>query len=135
MNTEVLSSILLESHKPAKLDDIPEDPISIIFAFKWLEYLYERVGSSNMVDVLDFYYNLGWISDKAISKLLKFSKGIYVEDDEIESESGRLTITDHLVSLLFIERLNGKKISGEMLDRIEWEIRRIKKGAEQYYRI
>ncbi|MDK2790260.1 MAG: archaeal flagellar protein FlaE [Methanothermococcus sp.] len=135
MNTEVLSSILLESHKPAKLDDIPEDPISIIFAFKWLEYLYERVGSSNMVDVLDFYYNLGWISDKAISKLLKFSKGIYVEDDEIESESGRLTITDHLVSLLFIERLNGKKISGEMLDRIEWEIRRIKKGAEQYYGI
>jgi len=135
MNTEVLSSILLESHKPAKLDDIPEDPISIIFAFKWLEYLYERVGSSNMVDVLDFYYNLGWISDKAISKLLKFSKGIHVEDDEIESESGRLTITDHLVSLLFIERLNGKKISGEMLDRIEWEIRRIKKGAEQYYGI
>lgn len=135
MDTEVLSSILLESHKPAKLDDIPEDPISIIFAFKWLEYLYERVGSSNMIDVLDFYYNLGWISDKAISKLLKFSKGIHVEDDEIESESGRLTITDHLVSLLFIERLNGKKISGEMLDRIEWEIRRIKKGAEQYYGI
>ncbi|HIP16629.1 MAG TPA: flagellar protein E, partial [Methanothermococcus okinawensis] len=53
--------------------------------------------------------------------------------EEEEELPPRLTITDHLVSLLFIERLNGKKISSDILDRIEWEIRRIKKGVEEYY--
>ncbi|MBP2143255.1 flagellar protein FlaE [Methanococcus voltae] len=135
MNTATLSSILLESHKPAKLETIPEDSYSSIFVFKWLEYLCERVGHSNVPDVLEFYYNLGWVSDKAIAKLLKFSKGIGLDDDDIETSVGKLTIADHLVSLLFIERLNGKKVSSEALDKLEWEIRRIKKGAEQYYGI
>ncbi|ABO36033.1 flagella protein [Methanococcus maripaludis C5] len=135
MNTATLSSILLESQKPAKLEAIPEDAFSLIFAFKWLEYLSERVGQPNIGDILEFYYNLGWLSDNAISGLLKFSKGIKIDDDDIASPSGKLTIADHLVSLLFIERLNGKKISSEVLDKLEWEIRRIKRGAEQYYGI
>lgn len=135
MDTSTLSSILLETHKPAKLEDIPDDPSSIIFTLKWLEYLSERVGYSNIPDTVEFYYNLGWLSDKAILKLLKYLKGIKIGDDELEEHSGNLTIADHLVSLLFIERLNGKKISGESLDKLEWEIRRIKKGVEQYYGI
>ncbi|WP_292461136.1 FlaD/FlaE family flagellar protein [Methanothermococcus sp.] len=133
MDTSSLSSILFEAHKPAKLKEIPEDPMSIIFTFKWLEYLSERVGYSNIADILEFYYNLGWLSDKAVLGLLKYLKGIKTGNEEIDEPSGNLTIADHLVSLLFIERLNGKKISSELLDRIEWEIRRIKKGVEQYY--
>ncbi|HIP15624.1 MAG TPA: flagellar protein E, partial [Methanothermococcus okinawensis] len=62
MDTTSLSSILLETHRPAKLEKIPDDPISIIFAFKWIEYLSEKVGYSNIPDVLEFYYNLGWLS-------------------------------------------------------------------------
>jgi flagellar protein FlaE len=132
MDTSTLSSILFEAHKPAKLEKIPEDPMSIIFTFKWLEYLSERVGYSNIANTLEFYYNLGWLSDKAVLGLLKYLKGIK-PGAEIDEPSGNLTIADHLVSLLFIERLNGKKISSEVLDRIEWEIRRIRKGVEQYY--
>ncbi len=137
MDTSSLSSILLETHKPAKLEDISDEPVSIIFTFKWLEYLSERVGYSNIPDTVEFYYNLGWLSDKAILKILKYLKGIKIgdDDDELEEHSGKLTIADHLVSLLFIERLNGKKISSEALDKLEWEIRRIKKGVEQYYGI
>ncbi|GBF36087.1 FlaD/FlaE family flagellar protein [Methanofervidicoccus abyssi] len=133
MDTTSLSSILLETHRPAKLEKIPDDPISIIFAFKWIEYLSEKVGYSNIPDVLEFYYNLGWLSDRAVLDLLKFLKGIRPGIEEEEELPPRLTITDHLVSLLFIERLNGKKISSDILDRIEWEIRRIKKGVEEYY--
>ncbi|HIP16227.1 MAG TPA: flagellar protein E, partial [Methanothermococcus okinawensis] len=32
------------------------------YAFKWIEYLSEKVGYSNIPDVLEFYYNLGWLS-------------------------------------------------------------------------
>ncbi|HIQ39375.1 MAG TPA: flagellar protein E [Methanothermococcus okinawensis] len=135
MDTTSLSSILLETHRPAKLEKVPDDPISIIFAFKWIEYLSERVGYSNIPDVLEFYYNLGWLSDRAVLDLLKLLKGIRPGIEEEEELPPRLTITDHLVSLLFIERLNGKKISSDILDRIEWEIRRIKKGVEEYYGI
>ncbi|AXI25322.1 flagellar protein E [Methanofervidicoccus sp. A16] len=135
MDTTSLSSILLETHRPAKLEKIPDDPISIIFAFKWIEYLSEKVGYSNIPDVLEFYYNLGWLSDRAVLDLLKLLKGIRTGIEEEEELPPRLTITDHLVSLLFIERLNGKKISSDILDRIEWEIRRIRKGVEEYYGI
>ncbi|HIP16767.1 MAG TPA: flagellar protein E [Methanothermococcus okinawensis] len=133
MDTSSISSILFETHRPAKLEKIPDDPISIIFTFKWIEYLSERVGYVNIADVLEFYYNLGWLSDNAVLELLKYLKGIKPGLDVDEEPTGSLTITDHLVSLLFIERLNGKKISSEILDRIEWEIRRIRKGVEQYY--
>jgi flagellar protein FlaE len=133
---DALTSTILEVHKPAKLEDIPdEDPIAIILALKWLEYLCERIGVENVPDVLDFYYMLGWLGDKALAKLLKFLKGIKVDEENVVEGSGKLNITDHIISLLFIERLNGKKISAELLDKIEWELRKIKKGAEQFYGI
>ncbi|ACX71966.1 flagella protein [Methanocaldococcus vulcanius M7] len=132
---DALASTILEVHKPAKLDNIPDDPIAVILALKWLEYLCERVGPENVPDVLEFYYMLGWLGDKALAKLLKFLKGIKVDEENVVEGSGKLNITDHIISLLFIERLNGKKISPELLDKIEWELRKIKKGAEQFYGI
>ncbi|AIJ05854.1 flagella protein D/E [Methanocaldococcus bathoardescens] len=133
---DAMASTILEIHKPAKLEDIPDnDPIAIIMALKWLEYLCERVGSENVPDVLEFYYMLGWLGDKALTKLLKFLKGIKVDEENVVEGSGKLNIADHIISLLFIERLNGKQISAGLLDKIEWELRKIKKGAEQFYGI
>ncbi|ACV25019.1 FlaD/FlaE family flagellar protein [Methanocaldococcus fervens] len=133
---DAMTSAILEIHKPAKLEDISDDdPIAIILALKWLEYLCERVGSENVPDVLEFYYMLGWLGDKALTKLLKYLKGIKVDEENLVDGSGKLNIADHIISLLFIERLNGKKISAELLDKIEWELRKIKKGAEQFYGI
>jgi flagellar protein FlaE len=133
---DAMTSTILEIHKPAKLEDIPDnDPVAIILALKWLEYLCERVGSENVPDVLEFYYMLGWLGDKALTKLLKFLKGIKVDEENVVEGSGKLNIADHIISLLFIERLNGKQISAGLLDKIEWELRKIKKGAEQFYGI
>ncbi len=133
---DAMASTILEIHKPAKLEDIPDnDPVAIILALKWLEYLCERVGSENVPDVLEFYYMLGWLGDKALTKLLKFLKGIKVDEENVVEGSGKLNIADHIISLLFIERLNGKQISAGLLDKIEWELRKIKKGAEQFYGI
>jgi flagellar protein FlaE len=87
---------------------------------------------SNAVKI---YYNLGWISDEVVLQLLTYLKGIKKDNYDLKDNSCKLTITDHLVSLLFIERINGKKTSGETLDTIEWEIRKIKEGVEQSYGI
>ncbi len=125
---------LLEIHRPAKLNDIPDTPEGIILTLKWIEYLAEKVGTENVPDVLEFYYMLGWLGEKALAKLLKYLKGIRV-DEEVVDNSGKLSLADHIISLLIIERLNGKQISAELLDKIEWELRKIKKGAEQFYGI
>ncbi|WP_017981130.1 FlaD/FlaE family flagellar protein [Methanocaldococcus villosus] len=133
---DALTNAILNVHKPSKLEDISyDDPVTIILAFKWLEYLCERVGVENVPDVLDFYYMLGWIGDKAMAKLLRFLKGIKVDEENVVEGSGKLNITDHIISLVFIEKLNGKQISMDFLDKIEWELRKIKKGAEQFYGI
>ncbi|ABR55852.1 FlaD/FlaE family flagellar protein [Methanococcus aeolicus] len=136
MNTPVaLSSLLFETRQVTKLRDIPEDPISIIYTLKWLDYLSERVSTSNVSNAVKIYYNLGWISDEVVLQLLTYLKGIKKDNYDLKDNSCKLTITDHLVSLLFIERINGKKTSGETLDTIEWEIRKIKEGVEQSYGI
>ncbi|WP_423793319.1 FlaD/FlaE family flagellar protein [Methanocaldococcus indicus] len=123
---------ILAVHKPAKLEDIPDTPEGIILTFKWLEYLAEKVGVENVPDILEFYYMLGWIGEKALTKLLKYLKGIRIDEEVIDS-SGKLNIADHVLSILIIERLNGKSISTDLLDKLEWELRKIRKGAEQLY--
>ncbi|ADG13761.1 flagella protein [Methanocaldococcus infernus ME] len=129
------ASAILEIHKPSKLEKIPDDPISIIMTFKWIEYLCEKVGVEGVTEVLEFYYMLGWIGDKALTQLLKILKGIRVDNENVIDSSGKLDVADHIISLLFIERIQGKQISTEFMDKIEWELRKIKRGAEQFYGI
>ncbi|WP_456472158.1 FlaD/FlaE family flagellar protein [Methanocaldococcus sp.] len=129
------ASAILEIHKPSKLESIPDDPVSIIMTFKWLEYLAGKVGVENVPDVLEFYYMLGWIGDRALTKLLKILKGIRIDEENVVDSTGKLDIADHIISLLFIERIQGKQVSPELMDKIEWELRKIKRGAEQFYGI
>jgi len=122
----------VEEEKQYRLEDIPEDAVSMTLVFKWLEFLISKVGVTNLPDILDYYNKIGWISNKVILKLLRFTKNMrIVFDMENIRPRDKLSPSDHIMSLLYIEKLAGRPIDPEMLEMIEIEIRRIKKWAEE----
>jgi len=115
-----------------RLDDIPEDAVSMTLVFKWLEFLISRAGTKHLPDILDYYNKIGWISNKVILKLLRFAKNMKITfDEEGIRPKDKLSPSDHIMSLLYIEKLAGRPIDPEVLEMLEIEIRRIKKWAEE----
>jgi flagellar protein FlaD len=122
----------VEEEKQYRLEDIPEDAVSMTLVFKWLEFLISKVGITNLPDILDYYNKIGWISNRVILKLLRFTKNMrIVFDMENIRPRDKLSPSDHIMSLLYIEKLAGRPIDPEMLEMIEIETRRIKKWAEE----
>ena len=56
------------SPKEWKLDplkEVPSDPQSVIVLMKWLQYLIDKCGRDNLTNILDYYVDIGWISQNA----------------------------------------------------------------------
>ena len=114
---------------------VPNDPESIIVLMKWLQYLVDKCGHSQLPIILDYYVDIGWISDEAKISLLDYSQGITDEDNKNESKSktlSNLPAKDHIQSLLFIQKLKGINFDKHFLDRIEGELSRITRKLDSY---
>ena len=113
------------------LTKIPNDPESIIVLMKWLQYLIDKCGRINLPTVLDYYVDIGWISEDAKINIMDYSNGI---KEEI-TKSGTTTdlqAKDHIQSLLFIQKIKGKQVDKHFIDRIESELSRITKKIDNY---
>lgn len=118
------------------LTEIPNDPENIIILMRWLQNLIDKCGHSNLSTILDYYIDIGWISQEAKLSLLDYSNGI--TEDQSNKETRKKEVTDlpskdHIQSLFFIHKLKGKEIDNHFIDRIDSEITRITKKLENYY--
>ncbi|WP_297481265.1 FlaD/FlaE family flagellar protein, partial [Thermococcus sp.] len=134
---EDIASLLFEEEpKKARLEKLPEDIVSTMIALKWLGFLIDRVGIQNLERVLEFYYEIGWISEEVLNQLLRYAKGTRPHHRDPEwKPAEKLTVQDHLISLLFIERLRGLKINRNVLDKLEREIKMLEKTLDEFYGI
>jgi archaellum component FlaD/FlaE len=114
------------------LEQIPNDPESIVVIMKWLQYLVERLGKNNLPDVLGYYVDIGWISDDVRLDLISYSKGIIEEQNQKGSHSTHLPTRDHLQSLLFIQKLKGVQLDDRFLSKIERDMEKLAKSLEEY---
>ncbi len=131
---EIKNVLISPPQTKARLEHIPNDMVSTMMALKWLGFLIERVGMQNLEEVLEFYYQIGWISEEVLNTLLRYAEGIRPHHREPDwRPDEKLTIQDHLVSLLFIERLRGVRITRELMDAIEREMRTISRVLEDVY--
>lgn len=131
---EIRDVLVVSSNGKAKLEKIPQDMTSTMVALKWLGFLIDRVGMQNLENVLEFYYEIGWISENVLNTLLKYANGTKPHHREPNwRPDDKLTIQDHLISLLFIERLRGVRITREILDSIEREMKVINRILEEVY--
>ncbi|NJE13534.1 FlaD/FlaE family flagellar protein [Thermococcus sp. LS2] len=131
---DIANLLFAEEPKKARLEKIPEDIVSTMIALKWLGFLIDRVGIQNLERVLEFYYEIGWISENVLNTLLRYAKGTRPHHRDPEwKPAEKLTVQDHLVSLLFIERLKGLRITRDVLDKLERELKMLEKTLDEFY--
>ena len=112
------------------LTTIPSDPESIVVLMKWLQYLIDRCGRVYLSEVLEYYVDVGWISEEAKIGLLDYSTGITEDNkkhDTTRKPVSHLPSKDHIQSLLFIQKLKGNRLDKHFLDRIDGELSKITK--------
>jgi flagellar protein FlaD len=124
-------SVQISNNLPM-LENINNNPETSIVLLNWVEFLMEKVGRNNLMDVLDYYTEIGWIGDGVSGKILAYASGIDYYD---EKSTWKLMPQDHTKSLMFIERLTGKKIDRSAFHRIEREIEKVKHHTEPYFEI
>ncbi len=130
---EPVNEVITKDGYPiVRLDSIKGDPMSVVVLLNWIEFLMERVGRNNLMDALDYYVDIGWISEDVRSEIMAYARGI---DYYVEKPTWRLLPEDHTKSLLFIERLCGRKIDKNMLSTIDREMSKVKHGLEELYGI
>ncbi len=113
-----------------RLAVLPLDSKRIIFLLKWIEYLVERVGYEELENALDYYVDIGWISEDVLFSILRYAKGIKLYHEKSDWRPvGYLNIQDHIMSLMFIEALRTGKFSREKIMEVEREVFRMKREA------
>ena len=121
-----------KSHNLMKVDplkELPSDPESVILLMKWLQFLVDKCSRSYLSEILEYYVDIGWISDDVKIKLMNYSNGITEEKTDNKKISD-LTSKEHIQSLIFIQKLKGHSFDKYFIDRIDNEISRTMKKLE-----
>lgn len=124
----------VDSVKLNPLSSIPDDPESVIVVMKWLQFLVDKCGRDNLPEVLDYYVDIGWMTDDAKIDLLDYSNGITdgKSKEEKSNKVPELPSKDHIQSLVFIQRLRGNKFDKHFVEKVEGEISRLTKKLDNY---
>ena len=124
----------VKSWKVNPLTEIPSDPESIIVLMKWLQYLIDKCGRANLGNILDYYVDIGWITQDAKMSLIDYSHGI---TDDTNNQQATNNVTDlpskdHIQSFIYIQKLKGKELDKHFIDRIDSELSRLTKKLDNY---
>jgi flagellar protein FlaD len=132
--SEITDTTIPVCIEDVKLSRIDPNLSSYVTLMKWIEFLMERAGTENLHKILEWYADIGWINDEVYMTMLTYAKGIDYDggpllsqnqDDDDNTIVG-LSPNDHIRSLLFIEKINGKKLERTLLTSLEDEIVRVK---------
>ena len=115
-----------ENVKLQYLDNKAETSIILL---NWIEFLLEKVGRNNLSEVLEYYIDIGWISEEVCEKMIAYANGI---DYYVERPTWKLLPDDHTRSLMFIEQLKGKKLDKSMLSKLERDVEKVIRTNEVY---
>lgn len=115
----------------AKLLSLDNKAETSIILLNWIEFLLEKVGRNNLSEVLEYYIDIGWISEEVCQKMLAYANGI---DYYVERPTWKLLPDDHTKSLMFIEQLKGRKLDKTMLSKLERDVDKVIRTNEIYIR-
>ena len=118
------------------LTEIPSDPEGVVVLMKWLQFLIDKCKRSYLSEILDYYVDIGWISEDAKISFIDYSSGITEEgknEETTKKGTSDLPAKDHIQSLLFIQKLKGAQFDKHFLDRIDGDISRMMKKLDNYH--
>jgi len=136
------------------LTHINHDYLTLVLVMRWIEFLFERTTRDKISLVLDYYKDIGWISEDVKSEIMAYARGEmqdvtkYLAHEEtkdiIPSEMSstvsykkvddwRLSAEDHLKSLLFIMKVANVNVDKDRLNSLEQMIRTFKEDLEGFH--
>lgn len=143
-------------NKKPLLSSIPHDFLTLVTVMRWIEFLFERVTRDKISLVLDYYVDVGWISEDVKSEIMSYARGeIQDVTKYLPSEEGgedlfqglpaptaapykkvedwRLSADDHLKSLMFIQKIAGLEVDKDRLNSLELNISKFKESLEGFH--
>lgn len=79
---------------------------------QWLMFMLERVGHNNLPQLLNYYEDLGWISMDVSDRLVDLAE---TQKQRYVGPSWALSAEEHRISMLYIEKLQGKQVEISLL--------------------
>ena len=125
--TNSISQYIDDDTEGVRLPFLDNRPETSIVLLNWIEFLMEKVGRNNLFDVLEYYMEIGWISEEVSAKMMAYANGI---DYYVERPTWKLLPEDHTKSLLFIEQLRGKKVDKNLFLKLERDVEKIIRTSE-----
>ncbi|MFW5956405.1 MAG: FlaD/FlaE family flagellar protein [Halorhabdus sp.] len=89
-----------ELEKPY-LEGLPECYAGELIVFEWLSFLLETGGFRGANEAVDYYAEVGWITDDVSDDLEDYLLGL----EEQPGDAEELSIDDHLLSLVHVAKL------------------------------
>ena len=115
------------------LEQISNDPESIVVSMKWLQYLVDKLGKINLPDILGYYVDINWITDDVRLDLMEYSKGITsARSDENAKKVSNLSTKEHIQSLLYIQKLKRKHLDERFIWKIDREMEKMAKSIDDF---
>lgn len=153
---QVRASARSKHNKKPLLAYIPHDYLTLVLVMRWIEFLFERVTRERMSLVLDYYVDVGWISEDVKSEIMSYARGEmqdvtkYMGQEEVREdvfrdlppptaapykkvEDWRLSADDHLKSLLFVQKIAGLEVDKDRLNSLEQNISKFKESLEGFH--
>ncbi len=110
------------------LPSIPDNSMSHMMAIKWTEFMLEKVGPKNIGKLLEYYQAMHWISEAVVRKIMHQVMGLDTEHFESEYDTWKMQTSDHMKSLVFIEKIKGGDIGTLHAEEAEDIAETIKRG-------
>lgn len=138
------------------LTHIKHDYLTLVLVMRWIEFLLERTVRDKLSLVLDYYRDIGWISDEVKTEILSYARGEmqditkYMPQEEAKElmpgdispdvsykkvEDWRLSADDHLKSLLFIMKIADINVDRDKLNSLEQTIQKFKEDLRNFHGI
>ncbi|HDD04884.1 MAG TPA: hypothetical protein ENF51_00115 [Candidatus Aenigmarchaeota archaeon] len=95
---------LLESVDFSNLDKVK-------LVMDWVTFLLKKVGHQRLLDVLEYYVDVGWLSRELKDELFNYSKGFGGIGPK--KTDFKLSIDDHITSLKYIMKLSESGMNEE----------------------
>lgn len=138
------------------LTHIKHDYLTLVLVMRWIEFLLERTVRDRLSLVLDYYRDIGWISDEVKTEILSYARGEmqdvtkYLPQEEAKEllpgdispnvsykkvDDWRLSADDHLKSLLFIMKIADINVDRDKLNSLEQIIQKFKEDLKNFHGI
>lgn len=95
-----------------------------MLVMEWVKFLIERVGRVRLLDLLEYYEELGWLDAETKETVMQVAVGVD-GPDRVEDADWKGDRELHERSLIALERLRGREVTGQTLDSLHLDLDRI----------